>query len=66
VACLAAQLWAGFWINNVLIPWCMAYTFLAPHIDWSGVRYFKKAGRVTRVERPSPARHSAPTDIRLS
>jgi hypothetical protein len=28
---------------------CIAYTFLTRHIDWSGIRYWRKGGRIIRV-----------------
>ncbi len=46
-----AQVWAGFLANNAVLPVCATYTFLAPHVDWSGSRYWKRRGRVVRVQR---------------
>lgn len=31
------------------MPLCIAYTFLTSHIDWSGIRYWRKGGKVVRV-----------------
>ena len=45
-----AQVWLGFLMNNAILPLCMVYTVVQPHIDWSGVRYYKSKGRVVRVE----------------
>lgn len=44
-----AKLWAAFVASNALLPFCMAYTFCTTHIDWSGVRYWRRGGRVVRV-----------------
>ncbi|KAI3425799.1 hypothetical protein D9Q98_007774 [Chlorella vulgaris] len=43
------KLWLGFYVNNAVIPLCIAYTFLTKHIDWSGIRYWRQGGRVVRV-----------------
>ena len=48
-ACM--QVWLGFVINNAVLPFCMVYTFFQPHIEWSGVHYYKSGGRIVRVER---------------
>ena len=32
-----------------VIPVCIAYTFLTSHIDWSGIRYWRRGGRIVRV-----------------
>ncbi len=32
-----------------VMPLCIAYTFLTSHIDWSGIRYWRKGGKVVRV-----------------
>lgn len=45
-----AKLWAAFVASNALLPFCMAYTFCTTHIDWSGVRYWRRGGRVVRVQ----------------
>lgn len=43
------KLWLGFYLNNAVMPLCIAYTFLTSHIDWSGIRYWRKGGKVVRV-----------------
>ena len=47
----SSQVWLGFVINNFLLPFCMLYTFFQPHIEWSGIHYYKEGGRIVRVER---------------
>ena len=32
-----------------VIPLCIAYTFLTTHIDWSGIRYWRRGGKIVRV-----------------
>ena len=36
-------------LRGAVIPVCIAYTFLTRHIDWSGIRYWRKGGRIIRV-----------------
>ncbi len=43
-------MWLGFLINNTVLPLCVVYTVMQPHVDWSGVRYFKSQGLIVRVE----------------
>lgn len=44
------QLWMGFYLNNLLVPPCMLYTYLTSAVVWSGVKYEKRAGKVVSVE----------------
>lgn len=48
------RLWAGFLASNAAIPLCMAYTFATRHIEWAGVRYTRRRGRVVAVEHAAP------------
>ena len=41
--------WPAFPLPAV-IPLCIAYTFLTSHIDWSGIRYWRRGGKVVRVQ----------------
>lgn len=43
------KLWLAFYLNNAVIPLCIAYTFMTSHIDWSGIRYWRKRGKIVRV-----------------
>eukprot|EP00775_Hariotina_reticulata_P008153 gene8153-8346_t len=42
-------LWAGWLLSNAVLPYCMLYTYLCNHIEWSGTVYHKKSGKVVRV-----------------
>lgn len=44
------KLWAALLVENLLIPFCMAYTAYSPYIVWSGVRYCKQGGKVVRAK----------------
>jgi hypothetical protein len=46
-------LWAAFCASNALLPLCMAYTFATAHIEWAGVRYTRRRGKVASVRHPS-------------
>lgn len=43
------KLWAGFFLANALIPLAIAYTFCTRHIDWAGIRYWRRGGKVVAV-----------------
>lgn len=45
------KLWAAMAIQSLVLPLCVAYTFAWPHVRWSGVMYYKQAGRIVRVVR---------------
>lgn len=45
-----AKLWCAFYIYNLVLPFCMVYTFATKHIDWAGIRYYRSKGKVVRVE----------------
>ncbi len=44
------KVWAAFLFTNAVLPLCAAYTWLAPDVVWSGVRYHKRGGRIVRVQ----------------
>lgn len=44
------RLWLGFVLGNALLPLCMVYTFATRHIEWAGVQYTRRNGKVVRVE----------------
>lgn len=46
---LFTQVWAGFYFSNALLPLCMAYTFLTPHINWAGITYTRRRGKIASV-----------------
>lgn len=45
-------LWAGWVLENALLPACMAYTRLCDCITWGGIRYRKGGGKVVAVIHP--------------
>jgi hypothetical protein len=45
-------LWAGWVLENAILPACMAYTFYHDWISWGGIRYLKAGGKVARVVHP--------------
>ncbi|GAB4823475.1 hypothetical protein N2152v2_010521 [Parachlorella kessleri] len=47
------KVWAGFYISNLITPFCLAYTFLTPHINWSGITYTRRRGKVHTVRHGS-------------
>jgi len=48
------QVAAGFFATNALVPICALYTVVQPAITWSGTRYWKRGGRIVRVQRQPP------------
>lgn len=44
------QVWLAFFIENALLPWVFLWVFLCPTVEWSGVRYSKRCGRVVAVQ----------------
>jgi hypothetical protein len=45
-------LWAGWVLENSLVPACMAYTIASNWITWGGIRYRKAGGKVVEVVHP--------------
>eukprot|EP01023_Acetabularia_acetabulum_P004251 TRINITY_DN11773_c0_g4_i1.p1 TRINITY_DN11773_c0_g4~~TRINITY_DN11773_c0_g4_i1.p1 ORF type:complete len:520 (-),score=50.65 TRINITY_DN11773_c0_g4_i1:86-1645(-) len=43
------KLWAGFLLTYLIIPFCMIYTLCYSDIEWSGIKYRRKRGKVHRV-----------------
>lgn len=52
------KMWIGFVFTNTILPLCMVYTFLTDHIEWAGVIYRRKQGKVVSVDhgllKPNP------------
>ena len=46
------KLWLGFYLNNAILPVCMLYTYFNPWIQWGGIWYIKKGGKVRRLSKP--------------
>lgn len=46
------RLLAGFVVANAVVPVCMAYTFVTRHIEWAGIRYTRRAGKIVAVQHP--------------
>lgn len=46
-------LWAGWVLENALVPACMAYTVASNWITWGGIKYRKAGGKVFEVIHPS-------------
>jgi hypothetical protein len=46
-------LWAGWVLENSLVPACMAYTVASNWITWGGIKYRKAGGKVVEVIHPS-------------
>ena len=44
--------WLALLVSNTLIPPLILYTLACSSVEWSGVVYYKRAGRVVRIERP--------------
>lgn len=44
-----AKLWAALLLESYLLPVCMAYTLLQPHVQWAGITYRKSGGKVAVV-----------------
>lgn len=44
------KLWVAFCCANAVLPICMAYTFATRHIEWAGVRYTRRRGKVVSVQ----------------
>lgn len=45
------KLCIGFWVANTVLPLCMLYTFASRDIEWAGVRYRRRGGKVVHVAR---------------
>jgi hypothetical protein len=45
-------LWAGWVLENAILPACMAYTFFYDWISWGGIHYHKAGGKVVCVVHP--------------
>lgn len=43
------KLWLGFYLGNAVLPCCMLYTYLSPWVEWGGIWYYKRKGRVQRL-----------------
>ena len=43
------KLWLGFYLGNTVLPCCMLYTYLSPWVEWGGIWYYKRKGRVQRL-----------------
>lgn len=43
------KLWLGFYLGNSVLPCCMLYTYLSPRVEWGGILYYKRNGRVQRM-----------------
>jgi hypothetical protein len=44
------KLWLGFFIESVMLPPCLLYTFICPYVEWGGIIYKKQDGKVTQLE----------------
>ncbi|CAI7803872.1 unnamed protein product [Closterium sp. NIES-53] len=42
------RVWVGYLIHNSMYPFCALLTCWVPYIDWAGIRYKRRAGRITR------------------
>ncbi len=45
------KVWLGIFVESLVLPLCVAYTLVNPEIDWAGIRYRKRGGRVRVVGR---------------
>ncbi|KAG2437459.1 hypothetical protein HXX76_006109 [Chlamydomonas incerta] len=45
------RLWAGLLASNAALPLVMAWAYLSPRVEWGGVLYHKRRGRVVPVRR---------------
>lgn len=43
------KVWLAFLVENALLPFVFLYVFLCPTVEWSGVQYVKRQGRVVAV-----------------
>ena len=41
---------AAFWVTYSLVPLASVVTLLKPTVEWAGIRYRKRRGKVTRIE----------------
>ncbi|GMH45669.1 hypothetical protein BSKO_13632 [Bryopsis sp. KO-2023] len=44
------KVWLGMLVTNGLLPICALYTFLEPTVSWSGLKYYRRNGKIIRVE----------------
>ena len=47
-----ARAWLGILVESFVLPACVALTLLRDEIEWAGIAYRKRRGRVTVVSRP--------------
>jgi hypothetical protein len=47
-----SMLWAGWVLENAVLPACMFYSFASDWITWGGIRYEKEDGKVVSVKHP--------------
>lgn len=47
-----SMLWAGWVLENAVLPACMFYSFASDWIMWGGIRYEKEDGKVVSVIHP--------------
>ena len=45
----------GFVASNAVVPLCMAYTFANRRVDWSGITYTRRRGKVVHVQHQAVA-----------
>jgi hypothetical protein len=43
------RLWAGLWVESAVLPLCVLWTLWHDGIEWSGIRYRKRHGKVVVV-----------------
>jgi hypothetical protein len=41
---------AAFWITYTLVPVAAVVTLAEPTIQWAGIRYRKRGGKVVRID----------------
>lgn len=39
----------GFWLAYAIAPFCLLYTFMTSHINWSGIEYYRRHGKIVQV-----------------
>ncbi len=50
-----ARLWLGMLVESCVLPACMLYTLLCPTVQWAGIWYRKRSGKVVRLRGPTGA-----------
>ena len=54
------MVWLAFVVQCMLQPACVIATLIYPDIEWSGIKYWKRNGRVTHIQSAGGKRRECP------